>query len=301
MERELSRRDTILLLAAGTAGLALNGTGPAALRRRPIPSSGESLPVVGLGTWQTFDVSSPGPAYDGVARILRRFDTLGGTLVDTSPMYGRAEAVLGQAATTAKLERLFLATKVWTSGREAGEAQLEHSRRLLRRGTLDLVQVHNLLDLETHLATLFRQKAEGRIRYVGVTHYTEGAYGRLESVLSSQPVDFLQVNYSVLERGSAQRLLPLAASRGIAVIANRPFAGGAVFGRLQGAELPGFAAELGCRSWGCLFLKWILADPAVTCVIPATDRLDHLDDNMQAGLGRLPDERERRHIQALVG
>ncbi len=215
-------------------------------------------------------------------------------------MYGRSEAVLGGLTEKLRLGNLFIATKVWTSGRPQGIAQIDESRRLLHRSTLDLVQVHNLLDADTQLETLRRQKAEGRIRYVGVSHYTPGAYGEIARLLSTERIDFLQINYSVLEREAEERLLPLAADRGVAVIANRPFAGGDAFRRTGGRPLPAWAAEIDCVSWGELFLKWILAHPAVTCVIPATDKLRHLEDNMRAGLGRLPDAGERRRIEALV-
>jgi len=217
-------------------------------------------------------------------------------------MYGNAESLIGQIAGKAGLtDSLFIATKVWTKGKEAGIAQMDESVRRLRTGQLDLMQVHNLVDWRTHVRTLGEWKRAGRVRYVGVTHYTAGAYGDLEQVLKSEPLDFVQLNYSVLEREAERRLLPLAADRGIAVLVNRPFAEGALFRRVRSQTLPAWAAEIGCGSWAALFLKWIVAHPAVTCVIPATSRPEHLEDNMPAGTGPLPDATMRERVVALVG
>jgi diketogulonate reductase-like aldo/keto reductase len=286
------------MAAAAAAGGAGNAQGASILRA--IPSSRETLPVIGLGTWQTFDVGA-GAAREPVRQVLRRFVELGGRVVDSSPMYGRAESVVGDLAGELALrDRLFVATKVWTSGRDAGMAQMEESLRRLRAARLDLMQVHNLVDWQTHLRTLADWKRAGRVRYVGVTHYTAGAYGELEQVMKSAPLDFVQLNYSVVEREAERRLLPLAADRGLAVLVNRPFAEGALFRRVRGQTLPAWAAEAGCRSWAQLFLKWIVAHPAVTCVIPATSRPEHLEDNMQAGMGPLPDRAVRDRIAALV-
>jgi diketogulonate reductase-like aldo/keto reductase len=232
---------------------------------------------------------------------LRSFVELGGTVIDSSPMYGAAESVVGDlAADLGVAGRLFLATKVWTSGRQAGVAQMERSAARLRTRRLDLMQIHNLLDWRTHLATLRDWKAAGRIRYLGVTHYTAGAYDELERVLRAEPVDFVQVNYSLGERTAEQRILPLARERGVAVLVNRPFAEGGLFQRVRGEALPAWAAEAGCESWAQIFLKWILAHPAVTCVIPATSRPQHLADNMKAGAGPLPDAALRERMGALV-
>jgi aryl-alcohol dehydrogenase-like predicted oxidoreductase len=295
-ETRLSRRALLALMAAGAAGLGAGG----APIVRAIPASRETVPVIGLGTWQTFDVS-------GAAELARRreileaFAQLGGRVVDSSPMYGRAEAVVGELATALSVRnRLFLATKVWTRGRQPGVAQMETSQRRLRTDVIDLMQVHNLVDWRTHLATLREWKAAGRIRYLGVTHYTASAHGELAAILEAEPVDFVQVNYSLAERDAERRLLPLAAERGVAVVVNRPFAEGALFRRVRGKALPGWAAELGCHSWAQLFLKWIVAHPAVTCVIPATSRPEHLRDNMQAGVGPLPDAAARGRLAALV-
>jgi len=229
--------------------------------------------------------------------VLRRFLDLGGRLVDSSPMYGRAEGVLGDLATKLGVrDRLFLATKVWTSGKRAGQEQLEESTRLLRSPRLDLLQVHNLLDTNTQLATLRGWKAQGRVRYVGVTHYTSSAYADLARVLRREPLDFVQVNYSIVEPEAEAGILPLAADRGVAVIANRPFGGGGALRRLANRPLPECAADLHYGSWSELFLNWILADPRVTCVIPATGRREHLEANMRALRGSLPDAAQRRAI-----
>ena len=229
--------------------------------------------------------------------MLQRFVELGGRVIDSSPMYGTAESVAGDlAAELAVTDKLFFATKVWTSGREAGVAQIEQSFRRFRTKRLDLLQIHNLLDWKTQLRTLRDFKQTGRIRYVGVTHYTASAYDELERVLRSEPLDFLQVNYSVGEREAERRILPLAAERGIAVLVNRPFSEGGLFQRVRGKALPAWAGEIGCESWAQLLLKWVLGNPAATCVIPATSRPEHLVDNMKAGVGALPDDKMRTQI-----
>jgi len=233
--------------------------------------------------------------------VLRRFVELGGRVVDSSPMYGAAEAAVGDLATELGVrEKLWVATKVWTTGRAAGIAQMERSLRLLRGKRLDLLQVHNLVDWQTHLSTLREWKDAGRIRYLGVTHYSAAGHEALERVMRAEALDFVQLNYSLTEREAEQRLLPLARDRGIAILVNRPLAHGGLLSRVRGRRLPAWAAEVDCASWAQLFLKWILAHPAVTCVIPATSRLPHLEDNMQAGVGRLPAAATRERIAALV-
>jgi diketogulonate reductase-like aldo/keto reductase len=297
----LTRRAVLRLMAAAAARPARASGAPAPLER-PIPSSGEKIPVVGLGTWRTFDVGASATERAPLEEVLRSFVELGGRVVDSSPMYGAAESVVGDlAASLAIGDRLFLATKVWTSGRDAGVRQMEQSLQRLRARKLDLMQIHNLLDWRTHLATLREWKASGRVRYVGVTHYTASAYDELERVLRSETLDFVQMNYSLGERDAERRILPLARDRGVAVLANRPFAEGGLFQRVRGQALPPWAVELDCESWAQLFLKWILAHPAVTCVIPATSRPQHLADNMKAGTGPLPDAATRDRMAALVG
>ena len=297
----LTRRAVLRLMAVAAAGPG--GAGAVSpIMGRPVPSSGETIPAVGLGTWRTFDVGEAPAERAPLKDVLKRFVELGGRVVDSSPMYGAAESVVGDlAAELAITDTLFLATKVWTSGREAGVAQMEQSLRRLRAQHLDLMQIHNLLDWRTHLRTLREWKAAGRIRYLGVTHYTSSAYDELERVLRAEPLDFVQVNYSLGEREAERRILPLARDRGIAVLANRPFSEGGLFQRVRGQAVPAWAAEFDCESWAQLFLKWILAHPAVTCVIPATSRPQHLVDNMKAGLGKLPDAAARERMVAYIG
>jgi diketogulonate reductase-like aldo/keto reductase len=269
---------------------------------RIIPADGRRLPVVGLGTWQTFDAGADPAARANLGPLLARFVELGGEVIDSSPMYGSAEGVVGELARERGLRpRLFLATKVWTRGTAAGIAQMQESLRRLASERIELMQVHNLQDWQKHLPTLRAWKAEGRIRYLGISHYAASAYAEVEAVLRSEPLDFLQINYSLAEQESARRLLPLAAERGVAVLANRPFAEGALFRTVQGKALPAAAADHGCRSWAQVFLRWILAHPAVTCTIPASNRIDHLEDNMAAGIGPLPDFREQTALARLAG
>lgn len=301
MARAALTRRAVLRLMAAAAAAGPAGAAAAPILQRPIPSSGENIPAIGLGTWRTFDVGPSAAEREPLGEVLRRFVELGGRVIDSSPMYGTAESVAGDlAADQGVTERLFLATKVWTSGREAGIAQMEQSLRRLRGRRLDLLQIHNLLDWKTHLRTLREWKQAGRVRYVGITHYTASAYEELERVLRAEPLDFVQLNYSLGERQAEQRILPLARERGVAVLVNRPFSEGGLFQRVRGRPLPAGAAELGCESWAQVFLKWILAHPAVTCVIPATSRPQHLVDNMKAGIGPLPDAAARARLAELV-
>ena len=300
-----SRRRALALLAALPAAIPMRASGAAEpLLRRPIPVSGEMLPAVGLGTWQVFDIAGRAAELAQARAALSRFVELGGTVVDSSPMYGSSESVLGElAAALGVHKRLFLATKVWTSGRAAGIRQMEESMRRMRtslKGPLDLMQVHNLQDAKTHLAMLGEWKAAGRVRYLGVTHYYEGAYAELERFVRAGGIDFVQLNYSLAERSADRRLLGVAADAGVAVIVNRPFAEGALFPRTAGKPLPGWAAEFGCASWAQFFLKWILGHPAVTCAIPGTRTPKHIDDNLGAARGALPDAATRGKMAALI-
>lgn len=299
-ESPISRRDALRIL--GAVGAALAGPGLAAPRpdefvRRPIPKSGELLPAVGLGTWKAFDVP-PGSADAAALReVLRRFAEGGGRVVDSSPMYGDAEATVGElAAGLGILPKLFVATKVWTSGRDAGIRQMETSMRRLRVEKLDLMQVHNLVDVGVHLQTLRRWKEAGKIRYLGVTHYRADAYPELERLMKSEPLDFVQFNYNIAVRDAEQRLLPACADTRTAVIVNRPFEDTTLFRQVKGKALPPWAAEFDCASWAQFFLKYILSHPAVTCVIPATSKPEHLADNLGAMAGRLPDAAMRRKM-----
>jgi diketogulonate reductase-like aldo/keto reductase len=274
-------------------------TMPKIMITRPIPSSGEAMPVIGLGTWQVFDVGPGDPARRKLADVLRMLTDAGGRMIDTSPMYGRAEGATGDlVAEAGPRPRVFLATKVWTSGRDAGIAQMRRSAELLRSPVLDLIQIHNLLDWRTHLATLRRMKEEGRVRYIGITHYTTGSLPELARILETEPgIDFVQCGYSLETRDAETRLLPVATEHGVAVIVNQPFETGGMFRRVRGRMLPDWAAEFDCASWAQLFLKYLIADPAVTCVIPATAKSEHMADNLKAGFGRLPDTATREHIR----
>ena len=261
---------------------------------KSIPSTGEALPVIGLGTWQTFDVRGDTTAQRDVLRL---FAELGGRVVDSSPMYGAAEAVVGDLTAALKLrERLFMATKVWTSGAQDGIRQMEMSLRRMRVERMDLMQVHNLLDVATHTRTLREWKERGRVRYIGITHYSASAHAEVERWLKAEAYDFLQINYSLGEREAEKRLLPLCAERKVAVIANRPFAEGSLFRKVKGKALPAWAKDYGIDSWAQYFLKWIVSHPAVTCAIPATANPAHLKDNLGAARGVLPDAAGRRRM-----
>ena len=263
---------------------------------RPIPSTGEPIPVIGLGTWRTFDVAGKA-AREELARCVAMFHAFGGRLIDSSPMYGRAEEVVGDiVARLGFRDELLLATKVWTSGRERGVDQMRDSMRKLRVDQVDLMQVHNLVDTAAHLETLRRWKSEGRVRYVGVTHYTASAHAEVARVLRRESLDVVHINYSVAERESERTIFPVAADRGVAVIVNRPFATGAALGPLRRTPVPLWAPEIGCTTWPQLLLKFVVAHPAVTCVIPATGSEAHVRENLGAGVGPMPDERMRERI-----
>ena len=301
----ITRRTLLRLLGAAAMARGAMSTNSAEaqprMTTRRIPSTGEEIPVIGVGTWQTFDVDSSPAARAPLRDVLREFVALGGRVVDSSPMYGRSESVVGDlAAELAIRQKLFLATKVWTTGRESGIAQMEESFRRFRTDRIDLMQVHNLVDVTTHLATLRDWQRAGRVRYIGVTHYTSSAYGPVESVLQREKVDFLQINYSALERDAEKRLLPLAQEKGVAVIANRPFAEGALLRRLASRPLPPFAADIDCSSWAQLLLKFVISHHAITCAIPGTSKVTHLRDNAAAALGRMPDAQLRARIAAAV-
>ena len=303
---QMTRREAARLIGASAAGLALPISIRAAnesstMLTRVIPSSGEKLPVIGLGTWRAFDVDLTTDNRRQLEQVLSLFVKLGGRVIDSSPMYGRAEEVIGELTAALGIrDKLFLATKVWTHGKENGIKSMERSMALLRTKRVDLMQVHNLVDVQTHLATLREWKQQGRIRYLGITHHEAGAFPDVEKIMRSEKLDFVQINYSLMEREAEERVLPLAQERGVAVIVNRPFGAGDLFGKVRSKPLPDWATEFDCRSWAQFFLKWIVAHPAVTCAIPATDKPGHLEDNMQGGLGRLPDENMRRRMVELV-
>ncbi len=264
---------------------------------RRVPKTGEAIPAVGLGTWQVFDVASDAKEKAQAQETLKVFVELGGRVIDSSPMYGSSESVTGELAAALGVKaKLFVATKVWTSGKQAGIRQMEDSMRKLRVERLDLMQVHNLVDARTHLATLREWKNAGRVRYLGVTHYHAGAHADLEKIIRPGDIDFVQVNYSLAEPEADRRLLAAAADSRTAVIVNRPFAEGSMFRRVRDKALPAWAQEIGCASWAQFFLKWILGHPAVTCAIPGTRNPKHVADNLGAASGPLPDEAMRRRM-----
>jgi len=283
-------------MAAAALSARVAADASAALLTRRIPSSGEQIPLIGLGTSGPFEVGEQQAERAPLAQVLATFFAAGGRLIDTSPMYSTAERVLGELLTPAMHQRAFLATKVWTRGERSGVEQMTHSEQLLKTPRLDLIQVHNLLDLDTQLRTLRAWKEAGRVRYVGITHYTVSAQGDLARVIEREQLDFVQLNYSPVTRAAERRLLPLAAERGVAVLVNRPFEDGALFAAVRGRPLPAWAADVDARSWGQLALKFIGAHPAVSCIIPATGKVAHLEDNLAGGRGRLADERQREAI-----
>lgn len=273
----------------------------ATMLKRKIPSSGELLPVIGLGTWQTFDAGDDATLREPLKDVLKTLLDKGGSVVDSSPMYGSSEKVVGDLSTELSLNsKLFIATKVWTTGKDEGIAQMNRSFNLLQRKQLDLMQIHNLVDWQVHLKTLRDWKEQGRVRYLGITHYTESAYSKIEDILKNNSVDFLQINYSMLSRTAEQRLFPLAKEKGIAVIINQPFEEGALFQRVKGKTLPAWTSEFDCSSWGQFFLKFIVSHPAVTCVIPGTSKPHHMADNAGAGFGKLPDENQRQQMLRFI-
>jgi diketogulonate reductase-like aldo/keto reductase len=288
------------LLAARSPNLA-EAAAPGQMLKRAIPGSGEMIPVMGLGTYRTFNVGSQSADHEPLKEVLRLFVQHGGSVIDSSPMYGASETAVGDlAAETGLTKKLFMATKVWTSGRDSGIRQMEDSMRKMRAEPMDLMQIHNLQDWRTHEKTLAEWKNAGRIRYDGITHYHSGAYTELERIMKARQFDFVQLNYSIVEREAEDRLLKVAQATGTAVIVNRPFAQANLFSRVRGRELPAWAAEFDCKSWAQFFLKYIAAHPAVTCIIPATSQPRHLVDNMTAGFGRLPNEATRRRMVAFM-
>ncbi len=298
-DRPLSRRRLLQGMAALSAGSVLPAVdaAPVSLPERAIPASGETIPLLGMGTWLTFDVGAYPEMIARRTEVLRALLEGGGGLVDSSPMYGSSEQTLG--ACLKQLEdhgRLFTATKVWTPTRWLGIRQMESSLRLWDVPRFDLLQIHNMLDWETHLDTLRAWKEEGRVRYIGITTSHGRRHEEMAQALRRERFDFVQFTYNLLDREAASRLLPLAAERGVAVIINRPFRRGGLFERAEGKPLPGWAAEIGCVSWAQLFLKFILSHPAVTCAIPATTRVDHMRENLQAARGELPDRALRRRM-----
>jgi diketogulonate reductase-like aldo/keto reductase len=299
----IDRRTALKLVAAATAAALapsrLSAEEAPFMTTRKIPGSGELIPVIGMGTSDTFDVGTDGMKRAVLQGVLRNLVDAGGSVIDTSPMYGSAESVAGDLIDELGLgPKLWLATKVWTRGREAGVKQIDASFARLRTKKLELLQIHNLLDWREHVPTLRALQASGKVRYSGITHYRADAHAELERVLGAEKFDWLQVNYSLAEPEAAARLLPFCQDKGIAVMANRPFADGALFARVRGKPLPPWAADVGCESWGQFFLRWVISHPAVTCVIPATSKPQHMADNAAAGRAPLPDARQRERMRA---
>jgi diketogulonate reductase-like aldo/keto reductase len=306
--REILCATTATLALAALPGSSLAGTFPGANApapiRKPIPASGEQLPVIGMGTWQTFHVGDDAAERTPLLDVLRVFFERGGALIDSSPMYAEAEQVTGDlVAELGEHERMFAATKVWTDGRDEGIAQMERSFHRMRVERMDLMQIHNLRDWRVHLPTLRDWQEQGRVRYIGITTSNPRQYDEFAAVMRAETLDFVQLNYDIATRGAEDVLLPLAAERGMAVLVNRPFGGGNLFPIVRGRELPQWAAEFDCGSWAQFFLKFVVSHPAVTCAIPATSNPRHAADNMGAGSGRLPDaemrERMARYVASL--
>lgn len=287
-----------LAVAAATA-LPLTAIASAPMLTRKIPSSGEPLPVVGLGTWQTFDIGNDRSEMDQRKEVLRVLFEAGGSVIDSSPMYGRAEAVTGALLSEmGARDKAFLATKVWTSGERAGIQQMEQSAARMQTKVIDLMQIHNLVDWKTHIKTLRAWKEKGTFRTIGITHYTVPALDDLARIIRAEQLDFVQFGYSIGVRAPEQMLLPLCQEKGVAVLANQPFDSGEHFRQAKGKPLPGWAADIDAKSWGQVFLKYLLGHPAVTCVIPGTAKPEHMRDNVAAGMGRLPDEALRKRMAA---
>jgi diketogulonate reductase-like aldo/keto reductase len=266
---------------------------------RPIPSTGEMMPVVGLGTWPVFDVGTDEASRAPLREVVKTLLAGGGTAIDTSPMYGRSEGVVGEiVAELGYRDKIFLATKVWISGRDRGIAQMQRSAQLLKSAVIDLMQIHNLVDWRTQLATMREMKARGQLRYIGITHHTTGSLSELARILQAEDgIDFVQCGYSLATREAEKRLLPVCAVREVAVIVNQPLERGTLFRTVRGKALPDWAGEFDCTSWSALFLKYLIAEPAVTVVIPASNKPDHMADNLKAGYGRLPDAKQREQIR----
>ena len=301
MKRRMSIKVMAASAATGLSNVELLAQMSKAVKKRNIPGKTEKLPIVGLGTWQTFDVGRGESERSELRKVLKTLIEMDGSVIDSSPMYGRSEQVVGELTSNLGLaDKSFMCTKVWTTGDAAGRAQMNNSMQLMRKRPMDLMQVHNLVDWKTHLKTLLKWKEEGKVRYIGITHYVESAYERMQHIMKNYPIDFIQLNYSMQSRAAENVILPLAHDKNIGVLINRPFEGGSLFRRTKGKELPAWTKDIDCHSWGQFFLKYLLANPAVTCAIPGTSKVKHLVDNLGAGMGRLPDEKERKKMLELI-
>lgn len=300
---ELTRREHLKLMAAlGISTLAPNWLSLSEnTSGRAIPSSGEIIPVVGLGTWKTFDVGPSAREREPQKNILINLLNKGGSIVDTSPMYGASETIIGDLSTQLQNnDQLFIATKVWTTGKQSGIDQMNKSFSLLKRKQIDLMQIHNLVDWKTHYKTLQQWKEEGKIKYIGITHYVNSAHDEIIDIMRSVTLDFVQINYSLTARNLENRLLRLAEEKKVAIMVNQPFNGGSIFNQVRNKTLPTWAKEFDCTTWPTFFLKYMLADPAVTCVIPGTSNPIHMTENLMAGIGKLPDADQRKRMISLI-
>jgi diketogulonate reductase-like aldo/keto reductase len=296
-----TRREFLALTLAAATLRSARGAAPSEgkMLTRRIPRTGEELPVIGMGTYETFDVGPEAEARAPLVDVMRAFVAAGARVIDSSPMYGRSEGVVGDVLGALRRPNVFLATKVWTRGKKEGIEQMARSEKLMG-ARIDLMQIHNLVDWQTHLATLREWKAVGRIRYIGVTHYALSAFEEIEAIVAKERIDFIQIPYSLEVREAERRLLPAAAANQTAVLAMRPFERGGLLRRFAGQPLPPWAADIDCTSWAQLLLKFIVSHPAVTAPIPATNKLEHMKDDLRAGLGRLPDEELRKRMAALA-
>lgn len=305
IKRACNRRKALKLMALGSLSLSIPSwsfSNTASIMKRAIPSTGEKIGVVGLGTWQTFDVGNSTSEREPLKEVLKVLIDQGGSLIDSSPMYGSSEKVVGDLTAELNLrDKIFYATKVWTSGKTQGERQMQSSIDKMRANPMDLMQIHNLQDWKTHIKTLYDWKEKGLIKYIGITHYVNGAHSELERIIKSEQIDFVQMNYSIVDRNAEKSLIPIAQEKGVAVITNRPYAGGSLFQKTRGVKLPDWADEFGCNSWGQFFLKYLIGNEAVTCVIPGTSKPYHMTDNMGAGLGRIPDATQRNKMVEFLG
>nr|WP_299385511.1 aldo/keto reductase [Allomuricauda sp.] len=306
MEAMFNRRESLKISALGLLGLAMGSwdrfpTTYDKVKRRNIPSSGEQLPIVGLGTWQTFDVGNSSDQRKVLREVLTALNRYGGSVIDSSPMYGSSERVVGDL--TGELDfvnQLFYATKVWTRGKDAGIRQMEASFQKMGRTQMDLMQIHNLVDWKVHVKTLKKWKEEGKIKYWGLTHYVDSAHKSLEQIIASERPDFVQFNYSIRSRHAERSLFDTVRKYGVATLINQPYEGGSLFRATRGKELPNWANSLDIDSWGQYFLKFILSHPNVTCVIPGTSKPHHMIDNMKAGMGKMPDQETRNKMAAYL-
>lgn len=304
MQRLISRRAFLQSLAALAAlpGMSAIAANDKTAITKPIPSSGQQLPVIGMGSSRTFDVGEDIDERAPLQKVLQAFFDHGGALIDSSPMYGAAESVIGDLLKNVKnKDKLFAATKVWTNGKQSGIAQMQRSASRMGVKVFDLMQIHNLVDWEVHLETLRDWKAQGKVRYIGITTSHGRYHDELEQILAKHQFDFVQFTYNIGNRTVEQRLLPLVAERGVATLINRPYQRGDLFAQVKGQSLPGWAADFDCKSWGQFFLKYVVSHPAVTCVIPATSKVHHMIDNMGAGFGRLPDAKTRQKMEQYFG